>query len=54
MRQSQEVAKECKQSYIQVTYDLAIAKVAFQIQSIEKPMFDNLFIPYNADVFQRN
>ncbi|CAG5019593.1 unnamed protein product [Parnassius apollo] len=27
-----------------VTYDLAIAKVAYQIQAMEKPHFDNLFI----------
>lgn len=44
MRQSQKIAQECSQQYIQVTYDLAIAKVAYQIQSTEKPEFDNLFI----------
>ena len=44
MRQCQQIARECQQSYMQVTYDLAIAKVAYQIQSTEKPLFDNLFI----------
>lgn len=29
---------------MQVTYDLAIAKVTYQIQATEKPKFDNLFI----------
>lgn len=44
MRQSQKVATECQETYIQVTYDLAIAKIAYQIQSTEAPTFDNLFI----------
>lgn len=44
MKRSFEIAEELKQPYIQVTYDLAIAKVALQIQSTEKPMFDKLFI----------
>ncbi|CAH2096461.1 unnamed protein product [Euphydryas editha] len=44
MRQSQQIAQECQQPSIQVTYDLAIAKIAMQIQSEEKPIFQNLFI----------
>ena len=44
VRQSQKIAEECTQEYIQVTYDLAIAKVDYQIQSTEKPEFNNLFI----------
>lgn len=44
MKQSQQIAAEVNQSNIQVTYDLAIAKVALQIQATEKPKFDNLFI----------
>ncbi|XP_011171576.3 uncharacterized protein LOC105204222 [Solenopsis invicta] len=44
MKQSQRVANECGEIYMQVTYDLAIAKVALQIQRTEKPRFDNLFI----------
>lgn len=43
MRQSQKIC-EVKQSSIQVTYDLAIAKVALQLQVTNKPSFDNLFI----------
>lgn len=35
---------ELKQSCIRVTYDLAIAKVALQIQSTEAPKFDKIFI----------
>lgn len=29
---------------MQVSYDLTIAKVAFQIQATERPNFDNLFV----------
>ena len=44
MMQSLRVAEECEQLYMQVTYDLGIAKIAFQLQSTEKPKFDKLFI----------
>lgn len=44
MKQSKKIAEDLQQPYIQVTYDLAIAKVALQIQATEKPQFDNLFI----------
>uniref|UniRef100_A0A6P7FRI3 Uncharacterized protein LOC114331907 n=1 Tax=Diabrotica virgifera virgifera TaxID=50390 RepID=A0A6P7FRI3_DIAVI len=44
LRQAQQIASECKQNYMQVSYDLAIAKMALQIQNIEKPLFDNVFI----------
>ncbi|XP_011858812.1 PREDICTED: uncharacterized protein LOC105556339, partial [Vollenhovia emeryi] len=44
MIQSLKVAEECGETYIQVSYDLAIAKVALQIQSTENPRFNNLFI----------
>ena len=44
MRQSLKIAKDCGEQYMQVTYDLAIAKVALQIQNIESPEFDDLFI----------
>lgn len=44
MEQSLKICGELKQSCIQVTYDLAIAKVALQIQSTEAPKFDNIFI----------
>ena len=44
MKRAKDIASECKQDNIIVTYDLAIAKIAFKIQSTESPMFDNLFI----------
>lgn len=44
LKQSQKVAEECGETYMQVTYDLAIAKIALQLQCTEKPRFDNLFI----------
>lgn len=44
MKQSQRICEEVDQSSIQVTYDLAIAKVALQIQATEAPKFDNIFI----------
>lgn len=44
LKQAMKAADECRQLYMEVTYDLAIAKVAFQIQSIEKPHFNKLFI----------
>lgn len=34
MRQSQLIAQECQQPEIVVTYDLAIAKIAMQIQAM--------------------
>lgn len=44
MKQSQSIAAEIGQPCINVTYDLAIAKIAIQVQSTEKPVYDNLFI----------
>ncbi|GFW52623.1 uncharacterized protein TNCV_2392031 [Trichonephila clavipes] len=44
MEQAQVVGKECNQTYVQVTYDLAIAKLAYKIQSTSKTQFNNLFI----------
>lgn len=44
MKRAQEIASSCKQESILVTYDLAISKIAFQIQRTESPRFDNLFI----------
>ncbi|GFV11585.1 uncharacterized protein TNCV_975751 [Trichonephila clavipes] len=44
MEQAQVVGKECNQTYVQVTYDLAIAKIAYKIQSTSKPQLNNLFI----------
>lgn len=39
-----KIASECNQDYIEVTYDLGIAKIAYQIQSTERPTFDKVFI----------
>lgn len=52
-RQAQQIGLECEQNYMQVTYDLAIAKVAFEIQSTEKPHFNNIFgcFPRNDIIF---
>ncbi|KAJ8966822.1 hypothetical protein NQ314_003284 [Rhamnusium bicolor] len=44
MKQCQRAANECKEVYMQVTYDLAISKIALQIQSKESPLFNNLFV----------
>lgn len=48
MQQSITILEELNQSYIQVTYDLAIAKIALQIQASEKPKFDRLFVHLGA------
>lgn len=39
-----KVADECEEKYIEVTYDLAIAKVALQIQSTDSPLFNRIFV----------
>lgn len=44
MKQALKVASECGENYMEVTYDLAIAKIALQIQCVERPVFDRLFI----------
>lgn len=41
---TQRCAQECRQTYGVVTYDLAAAKPAMQMQVTEKPKYDNLFI----------
>ena len=48
LRKSQAVAEECGEQYAVVTYDLAIAKPALQIQCQESPMYDNVFICFGA------
>ena len=48
LKVSQRVAAECGQVYAAVTYDLAIAKPAMQIQVEESPRFDNLFTCFGA------
>lgn len=44
MKQSKSIATEIDQPCINVTYDLAIAKIAMQVQSTEKPVTIYLFI----------
>lgn len=44
MLQSLKAADECGQKYVQVTYDLAIAKIALQIQANENDVFSRLFV----------
>ena len=44
MKKSQDIAKEAQRNSICVTYDLAIAKLAMQIQSEETPRFDYVFV----------
>ena len=44
MRRSLEITAEAQKTSIAVTYDLAIAKVAMQIQHEETPKYDGVFI----------
>ena len=48
MKRSKLVAKNCNQQYVIVTYDLAIAKVAKQLQSEESPPFDDVFVMFGS------
>ena len=48
MKRSQSLSKECNEQVAIVTYDLAIAKKAKQIQSVEFPAFSDLFIMFGA------
>ena len=48
LKRSQELSKECGQSHTIVTYDLAIAKIAKQLQSEESPQFDDIFVMFGA------
>lgn len=45
---AQGVAKDCKQRFIGVTFDLAIANKAYKIQEDLSPSFDNIFIILGA------
>ncbi len=48
MKRSQKVAEECGDSCAVVTYDLAVAKLAMQIQSEDSPKYDNVFVCLGA------
>lgn len=43
-RQAQQVATECGQASIMVTYDLAMAIIAMRLRSTKKPTSDNIFV----------
>ena len=44
MKRAQKIAEENRKQEICVTYDLAIAKIALQLQEEEAPKFDNVFV----------
>ena len=44
MKKSLKISSECGKHNIAVTFDLAIAKLALQIQAEESPKFDNIFV----------
>ena len=48
LKRLQAVSRECRQMYTIVTYDLAIAKIAKQIQSEDFPQFDDAFLMFGA------
>ena len=43
-----QTASECKEPYALVTYDLAVAKIAKQIQATEKPLLDDVFLMFGS------
>ena len=44
MKKSLKISSGCGKHNVAVTYDLAIAKLALQIQAEESPEFDNIFV----------
>ena len=48
LKRTQQVAAEFNMTSISVTYDLAIAKIALEIQAEERPQYDNIFIALGA------
>ena len=48
LKKALRIATECHKKSIVVTYDLAIAKMAYQIQAEEKPKFDSVFVALGA------
>ena len=48
MRRSQIVSAACHQEYTVVAYDLAVAKLAKQIQDAESPEFDKVFVMFGS------
>ena len=43
LRRLLQIAEEAKKKSIVVTYDLAISKIAMQVQKEESPLYDNIF-----------
>eukprot|EP00794_Sanderia_malayensis_P002176 gene2176-2472_t len=53
LKRSMQIATECGKQGIVVTYDLAIAKIAMQIQDEEMPLYDKVFIalgPFHVEM----
>ncbi|CAH1106248.1 unnamed protein product [Psylliodes chrysocephalus] len=48
LRITDSIANECGQNFAVVTYVLAMAKPAMQIQSLQSPTFDKMFIHFGA------
>ena len=48
LKKAQQMAAECNMTSISVTYDLAMAKIAPEIQAEERPQYDNIFIALGA------
>ena len=42
------MAAKCNMTSISVTYDIAVAKIAFEIQAEERPWYDKAFIYLGA------
>ena len=52
MKRSLKIAHEANRQSICVTYDLAIAKMAMQLQYEEKPMFNKIFIALGSSILK--
>ena len=48
MNIAQRIAKYTERDEISVMYDLAITKLAMQIQAAESPLYDNVFVLMGA------
>ena len=48
LKRAQQMAAKCNMASISVTYDLAIEKIALEIQAEERPQYDNIFIVVGA------
>ena len=54
MIQSEKMSAECGSKYTTITYDLAIAKVAKQIQCEEYPTFDSILVMFGGFRVEQN